>query len=98
MRGLLAMLPTTVVLEIRRLLDEGRWSHRQIARRLAVSRAVVRAIASGQRGLHGREATVVTLPGPRTACLAARCRECGGMVYQPCRLCAVRALRRRGVA
>lgn len=89
------MLPTTVVLEIRRLLDERRWSHRQIARRLAVSRAIVGAIASGRRGLYGREPQRPAPPGPRPTCVPARCRGCGGMVYHPCRLCAVRASRRR---
>ena len=40
------MLPLSVVEEIRRLLDEGRYSQRKIAARLQVSRGSVNAIAS----------------------------------------------------
>jgi len=50
------MLALAVVEEIERLLQEGTLSQRKIARRLNVSRGTVAAIASGQRGLYGREA------------------------------------------
>jgi hypothetical protein len=89
------MLPTKIVLEIRRLLDDGRLSRRQIARRLGVSRGVVAAIATGRRGLFGREPGLPPPARPQPIYAAARCRGCGGMVYHPCRLCAVRASRRR---
>jgi hypothetical protein len=85
------MLPTAIVLEIDRLLSERRWSQRQIARRLAVSRGVVRAIARGERGLHGRDPEEPPASGARPTGFASRCSGCGGMVYYPCRLCAVRA-------
>jgi hypothetical protein len=90
------MLPTAKVLEIRRLLDQRRLSQRQIANRLAVSRGVVHAIANGLRGLHGRDPDEVEASfstGPND--LAERCPGCGGMVYQPCRLCEARAAQRR---
>jgi hypothetical protein len=89
------MLPTALVLEIDRLLREGRSSQRQIARRLAVSRGIVRAIACGERGLHGCEADESAQPGLRPTSIAARCPTCGGKVYHPCRLCAVRAAANR---
>ena len=92
------MLPSAIVQEIRRLLDERRWSQRQIARRLAVSRGIVSAIANGRRGLFGRDPEEVAPPGPRPTSLAARCLSCGGMVFRPCRLCAVRAFRERAAA
>ena len=49
------MLPLATVQEIRRLLDEGQLSQRKIAAQLGVSRGTVGAIASGRRGMFGRE-------------------------------------------
>jgi hypothetical protein len=43
------MLSAAMVREIRRLLEAGRLSQRQIARKLGVSRGVVSAIALGRR-------------------------------------------------
>ena len=89
------MLSTALVLEIRRLVDEGKLSRRQIAKKLQVSRATVAAIAGGRRGLHGRDpATVYTTMHLRQQ-LAVRCPHCGGLVFLPCRLCAARAFRTR---
>jgi len=89
------MLPLALVEEIRRLLDEGQLSHRKIAAKLDVSRGTVGAIASGRRGIYGRE------PNSEDSSLACqdfapeRCRHCGAMVYKPCVLCNARAYRKR---
>lgn len=86
------MLPAKKVLAIRRLLDEGELSQRAICRRLKVGRGTVSAIATGKRGLHGRE-TAMRILDDELAKVAARCPGCGGMVYQPCVLCRTRAYR-----
>ena len=89
------MLPLALVEEIRRLLEEGRLSQRKIATKLGVSRGTIGAIASGRRGIYGRE------PDPDDLLLACqdlaaeRCRECGAMVYKPCVLCNAREYQRR---
>jgi len=89
------MLPLVLVEEIRRMLDEGQFSHRKIAAKLKVSRGTVGAIASGRRGIYGRE------PDPDAIGLACldlapeRCLSCGAMVYKPCVLCNARAYRQR---
>ncbi len=84
------MLALSTVVEIRRLLDEGQLSQRKIAAKLGVSRGSVGAIASGKRGLYGRdpeeahpELCSLDLP-------PERCPSCGGMVYMPCVLCRAR--------
>jgi hypothetical protein len=87
------MLSTALVHEIDRLLREGELSQRQIAARLRVSRGTVGAIASGERGLHGKERrktyTPLTPSSPPT-----RCPRCGYRVYVPCIICSVREHRR----
>ncbi len=85
------MLSLALVEEIRRLLDEGQLSHRKIAAKLGVSRGTVGAIASGRRGIYGREPSS---DGSALACLdqvPERCSSCGAKVYKPCMLCSVRA-------
>jgi hypothetical protein len=89
------MLAISVVEEIQRLLDEGKLSQRKIAARLGVGRGTVGAIASGQRGLYGRE----TDPdGPHPLVPQAppeRCPQCGFLVYTPCMICSTRDYRQR---
>lgn len=90
------MLPTSLVLEIDRLLKEGRLSHRQIALRLGVSRGTISAIAQGRRGLYGKDP--IDKRRARTPSSAPiRCPDCGHRVYLPCLVCITRqehALRR----
>lgn len=85
------MLPIAVVEEIARLVGEGNLSQRKIAARLGVSRGVVSEIASGRRGMHGREpelsTSAVNPQGP-----AVRCAGCGYRVYLPCQICKARRL------
>ena len=83
------MVSNAIVLEIRRLVAEGELTWTAIADRMNVSRTFVALVASGQRA--ERTARVV---GKR-AIAPTRCRECGGLVYKPCRLCRTRAHTRR---
>ena len=84
------MIAATLVDEIKRLLREGGLSQRKIARRLAVSRGTVNAIALGKRPeckSRRTEAGEDFFPptGP-----VARCRGCGAMVRMPCLACQIR--------
>ena len=88
------MLPTTLVHEIDRLLREGELSHRKIAAHLGVSRGTISAIASGRRGLYGKEPFEPHSPlvpsSPPT-----RCPHCGYRVYLPCLICRIRQHQQR---
>ena len=84
------MLPVALVNEIDRLLRVGNLSQRKIAARLGVSRGVVSAIASGQRGLHGKETDRPHFP-LHNARVPARCPNCGYRVYLPCLICKARS-------
>ena len=86
------MIAPSVVNQIKRLLAEGRFSQRKIARMTGVSRGTVGAIAAGKRRDHealsqSREEEPEEPAGP-----PRRCPGCGGIVYLPCRLCGVRKL------
>lgn len=94
------MLPTALIMEVRRLLDRRELSYREISKRLGVSRGIIAAMAKGQRGDYGRdvgEESQVTSPH-RALSSPTRCRECGGLVYAPCRLCQARAIEARTLA
>lgn len=92
------MLPLAVVEEVHRLLVEGDLSQRKIAAKLGVSRGVVGAIASGKRGIYGREPKHDGLELFSTDVLPERCQCCGAKVYKPCVLCRTRQyVRRQGV-
>ncbi len=83
------MLPTALILEIDRLLKEGRLSHRKIATRLGVSRGTISALANGRRGLFGKELADDGTTHGRTS-PPTRCPECGYRVYLPCLICEAR--------
>ena len=89
------MLAKLLVEEIDRLLREGSLSQRKIAARLHVSRGTVAAIASGRRGLYGREASddESTPLAPQTP--PVRCPRCGYRVYLPCLICHSREFQKR---
>jgi hypothetical protein len=85
------MLRRSQVRKVRKLLAEG-WSLRKIARTTRLARGTVDDIAYGPR--------YNPLPSPSDdgrECLGrpVRCTRCGGMVYPPCRLCRVRAIKAR---
>lgn len=86
------MLNPGIVQEVYRLLAEGKLSHRRIAKATGISRTSVGAIANGQRPDYALPASDddPLLTGP-----ASRCVGCGGMVYMPCQLCQVRAMKRK---
>ena len=81
------MLAPLLVREIRRLLAEGNFSQRKIARLTGVSRGTVGAIASGKRPDYEPRSW---LKDERPAGPPRRCPICGGMVHMPCRLCVLR--------
>lgn len=83
------MIALQKVLDVRRLLDEGRLSRRAIARETGVSRGTVNAIANGERGLFGATPADATDGKrlPERSSVAQRCPGCGALVYPPCVLC-----------
>ncbi len=83
------MLSVELVLEIRRLLEEGDLSQRAVAARVGVSRGTVDGIANGRRGLYGRD-PACRAPQHEATAIPKRCRGCGGLVYEPCLLCRAR--------
>jgi hypothetical protein len=87
------MIAPEMVLEVRRLLATGTLSQRKIARLTNISRATISAIASGKRPDYEprpRDDEPDRPIGP-----PIRCPSCGGRVYLPCRLCRIRAIKRR---
>jgi transcriptional regulator with XRE-family HTH domain len=83
------MIAPKVVIEVRRLLDEGSLSQRKISQLTGVSRGSVRAIATGKRPDYEalrQPADDWEEPGGP----AVRCPDCGGTVFMPCQLCRVR--------
>ena len=89
------MLAKSLIEEIDRLLKQGKLSQRKIAAQLRVSRGTVSAIASGRRGLYGREASDdEPFPlGPQSP--PERCPRCGYRVYMPCQICSSRDFQER---
>ncbi len=84
------MLPQGKIDQVRRLLAEGLYSQRDIARLVEISRGTVGAIASGRRA----DYRVVSFKAGalRTDLPPVRCPGCGGWVYVPCHLCGIRKL------
>jgi len=81
------MIPLETVLEIQRLLAEGRLSQGQIAQKLGVSRTFVNFVHRGRlrTPLQARiKDDLEQEPTPR------RCPECGAKVYMPCIACRTR--------
>jgi DNA-binding XRE family transcriptional regulator len=86
------MLSTDRIQEVRRLLAQAELSQRTIARMTGVSRATIGAVASGRRpDYQPRVRTDEDDDRPQGP--PERCRGCGGLVYMPCRLCRVRAIK-----
>ncbi len=79
--------------QVLRLLAQTELSHRKVASLVGISRATVAKIATGKYRPYqpsARESDSYRPTGPR-----GRCPICGGMVYLPCRLCKVRAVKER---
>ena len=86
------MIAPSVVNQIKRLLAEGRYSQRKVARMTGVSRGTVGAIAGGKRPDYEARATERQSELEQPAEPPRRCPGCGGLAYMPCRLCRVRKL------
>jgi hypothetical protein len=86
------MLAKKVVVEIDRLVKEGKLTHRRIAAQLGVGRSTVNEIARGRRRLFGyaagEEAGDCEELEP-----AERCQTCGFLVHLPCLVCRTREYR-----
>lgn len=89
------MLALSVVEEVGRLLAEGQLSQRKIAARLGVSRGTVGAIASGRRGLYGKEPPPDDCQSLAHQSPPERCHRCGYVVFMPCLVCRARRYRER---
>jgi predicted XRE-type DNA-binding protein len=84
------MHSSAVIREIDRLIQQGVLSQRQISARLGVSRGIVSAVASGRRGMYGKDSLKIHSPCvPET--IPTRCPGCGYRVYLPCIICSIRA-------
>src|SRR4051794_4325082 len=90
------MLPIALVNEIDAQVRKGTLSRRKIAAHLGVSRAVVNAIANGDRGLYGQNPLVKYSPLAPTS-KPTRCPGCGYRVYLPCLVCRTREHHRRQI-
>ena len=83
------MLANSAIEAARKLLLEGKLSRREIADRLGISRGSVNSIFNGT--LTTRDESPPVADGdPLETGPIERCVTCGGRVYMPCRLCAVR--------
>jgi len=89
------VLPLATVEGIIQLLNEGKFSQREIADKMAVCQTTVSDVASGKRGLFGRTRHMRQFSPTIPNVLPERCRGCGGMVYKPCLLCKARRYRRQ---
>jgi Winged helix-turn-helix DNA-binding len=84
------MLPLATIEQIDRLLNDGELSQRKIAKRLGVSRGTVAAVATGRRGLYGKEPKEDAPQSP-----PVRCPKCGFLIYMPCLVCRARDFRQQ---
>jgi transposase len=89
------MIAEAKICEVQRLLTVGGLSHRKIAKMVGISRATVGAIASGKRPDYEARRHARLEDYPETLGPLARCGGCGGLVYTPCRLCRVRAIKEK---
>lgn len=89
------MLDDRVIHEIEKLLATGRYSQREVARRVGASRGSVNAVAKGRRKVRP---PVVKEEDFKQSGPVVRCPECGGRTRMPCRVCGTRRLMRRPVA
>jgi hypothetical protein len=87
------MIPQMLVTEVKRLLAQPGLSQRKVALMTGVSRASVGAIAAGRRPDYPERCNPDDCAEEIPQGPAERCPTCGGMVYMPCRLCHVRAIK-----
>jgi DNA-binding XRE family transcriptional regulator len=85
---ILAMIPLETVLEIKRLLAEGRLSQGEIAQKVGVSRTFVNFVNRGR--LRTPLEARIKDDSERES-VPRRCPDCGALVYMPCIACRTRA-------
>lgn len=85
------MIDQHTIDQVVRLLDDGRTSQREIARRLRISRALISDIANGRRGRYGRPHAAALTELPQVV----RCPACGVRVELPCVACRAREWQHR---
>ena len=94
MAGRSGMLSITDLLKVKLLLQEGNFSQRAIARLTGINRNTVNRIAQGKRPDFNAIRKVQKCSSRRSVRPQSgnprRCGNCGGLVYMPCRLCAIR--------
>lgn len=90
------MLTPAQVEEVKRLLAAGQFSQRKIARLTGVSRATIGLIAAGKRPEYQPRPPAWDSLFDVPQAPPERCPGCGGLVYLPCRLCHIRALKAAG--
>ena len=89
------MIAQAKINEIERLLAAGALSQRKIAKLVGTSRSVVGAIAAGTRPDYEARRREREENFPEPLGPLGRCPGCGGMVYNPCRLCRLRLFKDR---
>jgi hypothetical protein len=89
------MIAEAKICEVQRLLEVGGLSRRKIAKMVGISRVVVGAIADGTRPDYEARRHARQEDYPETLGPLGRCAGCGGLVYAPCRLCRVRAIKEK---
>lgn len=87
------MIAQAIICEVQRLLEVGGLSQRRIAKMVGISRSVVGSIADGTRPDYEARRHARQEDFPETLGPLGRCGGCGGLVYSPCRLCRVRAIK-----
>jgi hypothetical protein len=87
------MIEAAKIKEAERLLAEGVWSQRKIAKMVGISRAVVGSIAAGTRPDYDARRQARHEEEHEPLGPVGRCPGCGMMMHMPCRLCKVRELK-----
>ena len=84
------MIDPAIVRQVERLLGEGRYSQRKIARMTGVSRDTVHAIASGKRpDYEARQQEAAERGDAPFSGPPHRCPGCGRLVLMPCLACLI---------
>lgn len=85
------MIAWKVVEEIQEMLASGKFTKREIGRRMNVSHSTITRIESGKRQPRRPAARTTQRSGDHDfESPPRRCPDCGGLVYMPCLLCDAR--------
>ena len=89
------MLEHHLVLKVILLLNEKKYSQRQIAKMTGVSRGTVNAIARGKRKFTQGKTKLKEKKKPLPRGEPRRCPLCGAMVRMPCLACTLRRIAKK---